>query len=65
MPFLVAVPGVTEGNKEVSFLQSVHSLNCCGEPSGVCFLTTTIGLAHGDMLLWIISASHNLFYFLF
>ena len=63
-PFIVPVAGVTQGNKEFSFLSSMHNLNCCGEPSGVCFVTTTIGLAHGDMLLWILPASSN-FYLLF
>ena len=47
-PFLVPVAFVTEGNKEFS---------CCGELSGVCFLTTITGFAHGDKLLVIIAAS--------
>ena len=31
--------------------------NCCGTTSGVCFLATNMGPAHGDMLLWMIPAS--------
>ena len=63
-PLLVPDAGVTECNKELSFLESMHNLDCCGEPLGVCFLTTTIGLAHGDVLLQIIPASNDFFYFL-
>ena len=33
--------------------------NCCGKPSGVCFFTTTMGLAHGVMLLQIIAAPNK------
>ena len=57
MPFLVPLAGVTESNKKFSFLEPTHSLNCCWEPSGMWFLTTTIGLAHWEMLLGIIPAS--------
>ena len=51
VPFLVPVARVTEGNKEFSFLQSTHNLNCCDGVSGVCFWTTLIGLVHWNMLL--------------
>ena len=53
VPFFVP----TADNKEFNFLYSVNKWNCCDAPSGVCFFTTTIGLAHGDMLLLMILAS--------
>ena len=56
-PFLVPVAGVTEGNKEFSFLQSMQSELLWGAPWGV-FLTTMIGTAQGDMVLWIIPTSN-------
>ena len=56
-PFLVPPVDVTAGNKEFTFLQSMYKWNCWGEPSGVCFLTTTMGLAHGDVLFCIIPTS--------
>ena len=48
--------------KEVNFLESVQKQNCCGTPSGVHFLATNIGPAHGDMLLWMVSASSQFYY---
>ena len=38
----------------------MHKWNCCGVPSGVCFLTMTMGLALGDMLLQLILVSSKL-----
>ena len=35
----------------------MHKQNCYSTPSGVCFFTTAMELAHSDMLLWVIPAS--------
>ena len=51
VPFLVPIASVTGSGKEFNFLLSMHKRNGCGEPSGVSFFTTTMGFAHGDMLL--------------
>ena len=35
----------------------MHKWNSCGDPSSSCFFTTTMGLAHGDILLQMIPVS--------
>ena len=37
----------------------MHKQTDCGKPSGVCFFTTTMGLAHGNIPFLMIPAFNN------